>query len=238
MTTETDGPSVTINAVKPMVERLESIPVKEVQGLSNKSEELIRRYALAVAIQQAAIDGPEKPRPVVRAIKVDSPHVVPKQVLLATIAAHYGVEAFRTEKNETSLVGYVSDINAVELLYSSLWSQALIKAEEEMPANCTHGEAKSFRSAFLYGFAGAVNNRLASENTKIHKEHPMILGVLQGRGAEVEKMVALTFPRVTHTKVSIANEQGFGAGQKAARSKAARARRAAAEKRHLRSVSG
>jgi len=201
-----------------------------------KAQELIALHAIDMALLEAK-EG--RGSIVTRIIEVPSPYPKEKYVLLSGVAranncrAILGLEvatlrqlvdegAFDSKKSFATLVGYETDLDAVEMLFTSL----LIQAVNEM---LSHGiqinewgenRTKSFRRSFLYQFAWTVGDRLA-ETTQLAREDAAsshgtdLLPVLASRVEAVDSAVKQRFPHTSTLRTSVSNYAGVLAGDAA-----------------------
>lgn len=84
-----------------------------------------------------------------------------------------------------TLFGYRSDIERVELLYTSLLLQAVNGVKNERPPYwCTAAETRSYRKNWLMGFASRVGQRLYAKEREARAEHDRQHQAAQEAGSE------------------------------------------------------
>lgn len=189
----------------------------EAEALYAKAQELITRHALGRLL--GGQDEPADARsPRVRRIWLDPPYVAAKASLVAAVAsANRCRTAFAQRHAFIVVVGAVGDLDAVELLVTSLLVQADLAMARHGARNTVGGASRtrSFRQSFLCAFASRIGERLreASASTARAGGH---LPVLRSQ----EDRVAEEFDRlVPHTRgraASVSNGEGWRAGRVAA----------------------
>ena len=130
-------------------------PAGEADAAARAAERLIAKYAIDEAMLQLAAEIRTKPES--RTIVVETPYASAKTVLVGAVANAHGVRAVTLRGEDTTrvtLVGFPSDLQVVELLYTSL----LLQATTSLRRQSVTGRA--FRRSFLIGFAGEVSERL------------------------------------------------------------------------------
>jgi hypothetical protein len=195
----------------------------EAESLTAKAQELMTRHAIDAALLDAE-PSPTDARAVgTRRVHVQDPYVRAKMQLLAAVAEANGVRVvWYSGLGIANLVGVRSDVAVVELLFTSLLLQV---AHALSAAERTSGRAsasRSFRRAFLLGYAHRIGERLQaarrSATAEAAAEHDVdLLPVLRSRQAAVEERVAELFPRVRATRSRASVEAGgWFAGREAA----------------------
>jgi hypothetical protein len=153
-------------------------------------------------------------------VTVANPYVTPKVVLLNNVAKANRCQVVMTNSDAGRggwLFGFPADMENVEMLFTSLLVQSL----ELMPES--HGDrARSFRRAFLLGFASRIGERLrvaahAAQDEAVAEHGSGLLPVLVSRDKQVASAVREQFPRLrTNRRVSTSNGSGYRAGADAA----------------------
>lgn len=136
---------------------------EEAEALSAKAQELMARHSIDEALLAARTHA--KDAPGACRIGVEPPYETAKAVLLDAVA---GTNRCRAVWNESlgfsTVVGFEPDLEAVELLYTSLLVQAtaaMTKAEAAQRAG-GRKRTKSFRQSFLAAYAHRIGDRLAT----------------------------------------------------------------------------
>jgi hypothetical protein len=123
------------------------------------------------------------------------------------------------------VLGFPSDLDAVELLFTSLLVQAttaLVHAGSRQDAR-GRSSTRSFRHSFLTAYAQRIGERLdgaTGEAVRQAAAEPAgrdLLPVLAAREESVEQAVAALFPKLTRHRVgAVRNHEGWLAGRAAA----------------------
>jgi hypothetical protein len=194
----------------------------EAEVFSAKAEELMAKYAIDAALIDARSDTREKPE--ARRFDIDPGYNLPKATMWAVIAQAHRCKVVRHRtgrRTAVTVVGYPSDIDVVELLFTSLSLQAangMIAASRERPW-LSAGEVRSFRTSFLYGFASTVQRRLEEIRRRTEAEavssEPSTALVLRDRSQDVEQLYADMFPSLGKARATANNGAGFRVGRAA-----------------------
>jgi uncharacterized protein DUF2786 len=193
----------------------------EAEALTAKAQELMARHAIDVVVLDAGRPG-GGPQVGGRRVAVDDPYAGPKAMLLEAISAANRCRSVWSKGfGYATVFGTEGDLDAVELLYTSLLVQAAraMLAEGDGPGRAS-GRTRSFRQSFLVAFATRIGTRLreavdaATEAYADH--HDTLLPVLADRREAAEAACDETFPRVRSTSVSANDWWGWQAGNDAA----------------------
>ncbi|HEX8803819.1 MAG TPA: DUF2786 domain-containing protein, partial [Acidimicrobiales bacterium] len=198
----------------------------EAEALTAKAQELMARHAIDAAVLQAE-RGTAGAGVGARRLAVDDPYAASKAMLVEAIAA-----ANRCRSVWSKGLGYATvfgdegDLDAVELLYTSLLVQAAraLFAQPDGPGGSRAGRAagrtRSFRQSFLIAFATRVGSRLqeavALATDAYADRHDALLPVLADRRQAADAACDEVFPRVRPTTVSATDPAGWQAGHDAA----------------------
>lgn len=216
----------------------------EAAALTAKAQQLISAHAIDLALIEERTGRGEV---VTRVLFIPAPYPKEKSLLLGGVARANGCRAilgideasfkemfesgemFSRPGNHATLVGHESDLDSVELLFTSL----LVQAVNSMLAHGAQVDAsgasrtKSFRRSFLNGFAHSVSVRLkdardaAAESAQSEAETTegdstdCVLPVLASREASVDDFVDKRFPSLGSLKTSVSNYAGIVAGNTA-----------------------
>jgi hypothetical protein len=178
------------------------------------------------AVDAALLDAGPSPAGIevgTRRIHVLDPYVRAKMQLLAAVAEANDVRLVWYQRlGIANLVGGPGDLDAVELLFTSLLlqaTQALAAAERQAGRRSA---ARTFRRAFLLGYAHRIGERLQAARrqatTAAAAERGVdLLPVLRSRREAVEAAAAELFPRVrsSRSRASV-DAGGWYAGRVAA----------------------
>ncbi|MET9564898.1 DUF2786 domain-containing protein [Streptomyces tauricus] len=207
---------------------------EEAEALSAKAQELMARHSIDEALLAARTHA--KDAPGACRIGVDPPYETAKAVLLDAVA---GANRCRAVWNEalgfSTVVGFEPDLEAVELLYTSLLVQAtaaMTKAEAAQRAG-GRKRTKSFRQSFLAAYAHRIGDRLADaaegQVTATEGEAAAAAGellpVLAARDVAVTDETERMFPDTVTTRMRGVNDlAGWQEGAAAADRAQVRAR--------------
>jgi hypothetical protein len=225
------GPSRAANAsdgkvlarVRALLAKAESTTfAEEAEALTAKAQELMARHAIDLAMLDAS--APVHGSPEARRVHLDDPYVDAKSTLLSGVARENRCSAvFSPGFGFSTVFGFESDLDFVELLFTSLLTQAtssMVAADRQVDRN-GRSRTRSFRQSFLISFAHRIAERLREANESATHQAQADLGdaflpVLATRAAQVENLVEATFTNLRSRKVTISNEAGWHAGREAA----------------------
>ncbi len=171
----------------------------EAETYTAKAQELMTRHSIDYALLAAQTGARDEP--VARRIAVDGPYEAEKVDLLAVIArANLARAVWLRTVGLVTVVGFPGDLDAVEVLFTSL----LVQATRAMTQAGAHRDAagrsrtRSFRQSFLAGFAMRIGERLnqASQDATdaaVGAAGSGLLPVLASREEKVEQAVQATF---------------------------------------------
>jgi hypothetical protein len=193
----------------------------EAEALTAKAQELMARHAIDAAVLDAE-RGDDRPYVGGRRVAVDDPYAGPKAMLLEAISAANRCRSVWSKGfGYATVFGTEGDLDAVELLYTSL----LVQAARAMLAEGNGdgrvgGRTRSFRQSFLVAFATRIGVRLRdavdAATEAYADQHDTLLPVLADRRDAAEAACDETFPRVRATSVSANDWWGWQAGNDAA----------------------
>ncbi|MFG3210993.1 DUF2786 domain-containing protein [Streptomyces tendae] len=201
---------------------------EEAEALSAKAQELMARHsvdeALLAAQAQGSATSPDTPGAC--RIGVEPPYEQAKAVLLDAVAdANHCRAVWNEPFGFSTVVGYEADLEAVELLYTSLLVQAeaaMTKAEAGQRAG-GRKRTKTFRQSFLAAYAHRAGTRLraaaeaATEAAATGVADANLLPVLASREVAVTDRVERMFPQTTTTRLrGAADAAGWTEGTRAA----------------------
>ncbi|MFD0310016.1 DUF2786 domain-containing protein [Streptomyces sp. NPDC127119] len=181
---------------------------EEAEALSAKAQELMARHSIDEALLAARTHA--KDAPGACRIGVDPPYETAKAVLLDAVA---GANRCRAVWNEalgfSTVVGFEADLEAVELLYTSLLVQAtaaMTKAEAAQRAG-GRKRTKSFRQSFLAAYAHRIGDRLAdAAEGQVSATAGELLPVLAARDVAVTDETERMFPDTVTTRMRGIND--------------------------------
>ncbi|GHD96474.1 DUF2786 domain-containing protein [Streptomyces naganishii] len=189
---------------------------EEAEALSAKAQELMARHSVDEALLAARAPAPDAPGAC--RIGVEPPYEQAKAVLLDAVATANHCRAVWNEPlGFSTVVGFEADLQAVELLHTSLLVQAttaMTKAEAAQRAGGRR-RTKTFRQSFLAAYAHRVGARLAAAaGTQVTED---LLPVLASRDVAVADRLDRMFPETTTTRLrGVSDEAGWTEGARAA----------------------
>lgn len=211
-----------LGKVRALLQKAESTEFpQEAEALSARAQELIARYNLDEALVEAGLGG-SGVRPDGRAMTIAHPYAGPKAMLLHVVAeANRCRSVWHRERGEATVLGFPSDLVAVELLFTSLLVQAtsaMLQAGSRQDA-LGRSRTKSFRHSFLSSYALRIGERLKEATARAVNESASadLSPVLASRNAAVEQSVAELFPKLRRYRGgSATNVDGWLHGRAAA----------------------
>lgn len=217
-----------LDKVRKLLAKAESTDSEaEAEALNEHAAKLIAQYGIDQAL--LAEDGKIADVIESRRIKVDAPYAVDKCSLLHLIAKPLRVQTVRTNAGRRRsdgyvmvLIGYQSDLDRVDVLYTSLLVQA---ARELVRVRPDYGweNVAAYRRSWFAGFTGAVYRRLkdAEERAAAVPVPEQRSGsrstelVLIDRKAQVALAVKKEFPRLVSGSSRSLSGSGAAAGRAA-----------------------
>lgn len=134
---------------------------EEAEALSARAQELMAKYSIDHAL--LAAQSGEREEPDGRRIPVDGPYEEPKATLLNVIALANRCRAvWSKDVGLMTVVGFPADLNAVELLFTSLLVQAntaMLRAGGKRD-EFGRSRTRAFRQSFLVSYAIRIGERL------------------------------------------------------------------------------
>ncbi|SOC52052.1 Protein of unknown function [Blastococcus aggregatus] len=193
---------------------------EEAETLTAKAQELMTRHAVDAAVLQGDLPAGDVDT---RRVHVADPYVRAKVQLLGAVAEANDVRlVWYQGLGIATIVGGRADLDAVELLFTSLLLQV---AQGLAAAERTAGPSSSpraFRRAFLLGYAHRIGERLQDARRRATAEAAAereldLLPVLRSRREAVDSAVAQLFPKLrsSRSRASV-DAGGWYAGQTAA----------------------
>ncbi|MFI8947444.1 DUF2786 domain-containing protein [Streptomyces sp. NPDC053750] len=196
---------------------------EEAEALSAKAQELMARHSIDEALLSAQAPSPDAPGAC--RIGVEPPYEQAKAVLLDAVADANHCRAVWNEcLGFSTVVGFEADLEAVELLYTSLLVQAeaaMTKAEAAQRAG-GRKRTKTFRQSFLAAYAHRAGTRLRAATEAATAETGTaadvdLLPVLASREVAVGEHLERMFPETTTTRLRGAGDAaGWTEGTRAA----------------------
>jgi hypothetical protein len=186
----------------------------EAEAYSAKAQELIARHSIEEAL--TARDRVEVV-PYAKRIGVDHPYEGEKAGLLDAVArANHCRTVWSPEFGFSTVFGFDADIEAVELLYTSLLVQANRAMVRDEPAK---GKAriKAFRRSFLVAYSVRIGERLSEATRHEIERHTDLRPVLRGRDLQVREVMDRAFPNTVRARGRrVDSLEGWESGRAAA----------------------
>ncbi|NHI08126.1 aromatic acid decarboxylase [Streptomyces sp. KO7888] len=203
---------------------------EEAEALSAKAQELMARHSVDEALLAAQAQGlatsPDTPGAC--RIGVEPPYEQAKAVLLDAVAdANHCRAVWNEPFGFSTVVGFEADLDAVELLHTSLLVQAeaaMAKAEAGQRAG-GRKRTKTFRQSFLAAYAHRAGTRLRAAAEAATAESAAtgaaadadLLPVLASREVAVTERLERLFPETTTTRLrGVSDAAGWTEGTRAA----------------------
>ncbi|MER6629887.1 DUF2786 domain-containing protein [Streptomyces sp. NPDC000987] len=189
---------------------------EEAEALTAKAQELTARYSIDEALLSAA--APAGDAPGACRVGVEPPYEQAKAVLLDAVATANHCRAVWNEAfGFSTVVGFEADLEAVELLFTSLLVQAQSAMTTAEAAQRRGGRkrTKTFRQSFLAAYAHRMGTRLAAAaGTQVTDD---LLPVLASREVAVGDRLDRMFPETTTTRLrGVGDAEGWTEGTEAA----------------------
>ncbi|MEU4422781.1 DUF2786 domain-containing protein [Actinoplanes sp. NPDC024001] len=183
----------------------------EAETYSAKAQELITRYRIE-EVTAPDVDV----TPFARRIGVDHPYESEKASLLDAVArANTCRTVWSPELGFSTVFGFDADIEAVELLYTSLLVQANRAMTRDEPAK-GKARVKAFRRSFLVAYAIRIGERLRQAAEREFAGHDL-LPVLRNREVQVHEAMDRAFPRTVRARGRrVDSLEGWESGRAAA----------------------
>ena len=197
----------------------------EAETFTAGAQSLMARHSIDHALLAALPEG-SREEPTGRRIGIDNPYDTPKAMLLTAVAeANRCRTVWSRELGFSTAIGFPADLDAVELLFTSLLVQATSAMMRAGARTDGYGRSRtrSFRQSFLTAYASRIGQRLAeatgTQTTKAASGPAgrSLLPVLAARSEAVDEAVCAMFPGLTHHAAGpVTNSEGWFSGLSAA----------------------
>lgn len=196
---------------------------EEAETYTAKAQELMARHRIDQALLAAGAPAPDQPAG--RRLGVENPYEQPKALLLEQVAAANRCRAvWSRQLGFATVLGFAADLDAVELLYTSLLVQATAAMLREGSRRDRSGRSRtrSFRQSFLTAYATRIGERLSradEDATRAAAAEPGrsdLLPVLAARDQEVDQTLTELFPGMVTHAVRVRDGEGWASGRAAA----------------------
>jgi hypothetical protein len=216
----TDNPK--LDVVRKLLAKAEKAGTpEEAETYAAKAEELMARYSIDAALlaQQPGVNDPMESR----TITLDG-YPIPKAMVLQAVAQNMNCKIVLTSSYRSrgikvaSIYGHASDIEAFDILATSLLLQATTAATAWSKRPGAAGiNDRTFRHNFLIGFAQQVAYRMAKarEVAVTESGSPGTALALVDRSRQVEDYVAQSHGKLGTAKTSVTHTRSYLAGDAA-----------------------
>jgi hypothetical protein len=198
---------------------------EEAEALSSRAQQLMAKYSIDHAL--LAAEAGRKDEPASRRLPVDNPYEGPKVQLLQEVAqANRCRSVWYKSLGMSAVIGFPADLDAVELLFTSLLVQAntaMVRAGGKRD-QYGHSRTRAFRQSFLMSYAVRIGERLTGAagdaERQVAAEAPgrNLLPVLAARHQAVDDAVDIMFGEslTSHRSGRVSDSEGWYSGRAAA----------------------
>ncbi len=208
---------------------------EEAEALTAKAQQLMAQHSIDEALLSAGHTGRDAPAAV--RIGVENPYEGPKAMLLDAVAAANRCRVvWAKEFGFCTVVGFDSDLDAVELLYTSLLVQATAAMNRAGSRQHLDGASRTraFRQSFLVSYSARIRERLTAATEQATTDaaagrhlredgtaeqlvpDERLLPALAAREEAVDTATGRMFPTLTSQRVRVSDGEGWAAGRAAA----------------------
>ncbi|MEU3019462.1 DUF2786 domain-containing protein [Nocardiopsis sp. NPDC007018] len=196
---------------------------QEAEALTARAQEMMARHSIDLALVEHDPGEPEAAS--ARRLPVDSPYDEHRAVLLNEVAeANHCRAVWHRELGLSTVMGFPGDVEAVDLLYTSLLVQAdaAMRVSGARRDRSGRGARKDFRASFMSAFAVRVGERLnesarAAEEAVTAETGTDLVPVFAARERAVEAAVDEAFGALTSSRVrGPSDAEGWHEGRAAA----------------------
>lgn len=215
----------TLTRVRRLLAKAESTPYEaEAETFTAAAQRLMARHSIDVAMLDSE-PGLDPDRPTGIRIGIDAPYERTKATLLSVVADANRCRAVWSEElGFSTVLGFDADLDAVELLFTSLLVQASTAIVHAGTKKHGSGQSRtrSFRESFLQSFTTRIGERLDAATAETVQAEGEARGtdlvpMLTARTAEVDAAVDAMFPKLTRTRMRGGyDHEGWAAGRAAA----------------------
>lgn len=197
----------------------------EAETFTAGAQAMMARHSIDVAMLWAEAGGaPHGPRG--RRLGVEAPYETAKAMLVTAAAQANRCQAvWNKELGFSTVIGFPADLDAVELLHTSLLVQAMTALVSS--GTRAHGDGRSknraFRSAFLTSYAQRIGERLIAAADEVLAQasagprHASLLPALAARDQAIDQAVDEMFGKTKKHRVAARyDREGWMSGRAAA----------------------
>ncbi|KEF19570.1 MULTISPECIES: DUF2786 domain-containing protein [Actinomycetes] len=227
----TPAESRTLGRIRGLLAKAEATDYpEEAEALSAKAQELMARHSIDEALlDHAGADAGSgtgrTTAPAAVRIGIEGPYEQAKALLLDAVAAANRCQAvWSGDVGFSTLIGFEADLEAAELLYTSLLLQATTAMHRAGDAHHSHGRSRrtrDFRQTFLVAYADRIRTRLTAATDEATTEAatttPALLPVLAAREVAVARTTDDLFPETAAIRMrGVRDAAGWEQGRAAA----------------------
>jgi hypothetical protein len=213
----------TLGRIRALLAKAESTDFpEEAEAFAAKAQELMTRHAIEAAVLAEKRVGEPLGGVRARRVHIDDPYARAKLRLLTVVGEVNCVRAIWFEPaGIATIVGDPDDLEAVELLFTSLLVQAMHALTSTGSAGGVRSRSPRFRRGFLVAYATRIGERLEAARQTAATEATRAAGrdllpVLAARDRAVDDAVAELFPTLRRMRGSPVDAGGWYAGRAAA----------------------
>ncbi|GII52535.1 hypothetical protein Pth03_09240 [Planotetraspora thailandica] len=220
------GDERTLARIRALLAKAESTDFPaEAETFTSAAQSLMARHSIDAAMLADSAGSGGGDEPCGRRVGIDTPYESAKANLLAEVAVANRCRAVWSKGLGFSTVfGFDSDLDAVELLFTSLLVQATSAMVKEGARRDRSGTSRtrSFRQSFLLAYAQRIGERLSAASGQavrqaVEETGRDLLPVLAAREQAVDEAVHAMFPRLVRGgSRPVANLDGWVSGRAAA----------------------
>lgn len=217
-----------LERVRALLAKAESTTfAEEAEAYTAKAQELMARHSIDYAL--LSVGAGARDEPVGRRIGIENPYEAPKALLLNAVASANRCRAIWSSSfGFVTVLGFAADIDAVELLFTSLLVQATAAMMQAGSRRDAYGRSttRSFRQSFLTAYAQRIGERLATATKQATEQASRdlagqpgadrLLPILASRDSAVGEMADDLFPDLVGRPVAASNRDGWVLGRAAA----------------------
>lgn len=231
----TPAESRTLGRIRGLLAKAEATDYPdEAEALSAKAQELMARHSIDEALLDHAgagadagpgASGARGTTPSAIRIGIEGPYEQAKALLLDAVAAANRCQAvWSGDVGFSTLIGFEADLEAAELLYTSLLLQATTAMHRAGDAHHSRGRSRrtrDFRQTFLVAYADRIRARLATvteaTTAEAATDAPGLLPVLAAREVAVAETTGALFPDTAAVRMrGVRDADGWEQGAAAA----------------------
>ncbi|MGP4001799.1 DUF2786 domain-containing protein [Streptomyces sp. 8N706] len=215
-----------LNRIRGLLAKAEATDYpEEAEALTGKAQQLMARHSIDEALLAAGVAPGHAELPSACRIGVDPPYEATKALLLDAVAEANRCRAvWSGELGFSTVVGFEADLEAVELLHTSLLVQATaaMNRAEARQRSAGRKRTKTFRQSFLIAYASRIRQRLTAATEQVVSESTSEFGdrmlpALAARDVAVADTTERMFPATTRHAIRGARDaQGRQEGTSAA----------------------